>query len=170
MYEIVAQAESIEEMRDIVNQIREKANRPAVEIRDDLTCAAKTWSEYQARLRICTNNGPAGQKFPERVRRCGGESVGGYEMVACNVPSVDYAITIWINDPENAAFFLAPKPRYIGIGHAGWDGTYQGWYVLLIESPKEVSNEVDSYRASFKLFNGKTRKRKGRMDSGPTDP
>lgn len=134
MYEIVAQAESIEEMRDIVNEIREKANKPAVEIRDDLTCAAKTWSEYQARLRICTNNGPAGQQFPERVRRCGGESVGGYEMVACNVKDFRTAVGMWLRDPNSSFALTDPYLKTIGVGHGNWDRSpYFHWYTIILE-------------------------------------
>jgi uncharacterized protein YkwD len=120
-YEKAPLSETQEYMLAQVNATRAKFGLRPVILDTTLSCAARTWSKRVWRLNICAHVDPVtGQQFWQRVELCGGRLVrGGWEIVACGYPGINYAITGWLRSPSHRAVLLNPSVTNVGIGVAG---------------------------------------------------
>ena len=136
--------ESAEVMLADLNELRAGYRMQPVSLRQDLTCAAKTWAKYLWRQRVCGHIDPVTKAgFPQRVRECGGQIRNGWQVVGCNMTDFKMALTQWKKDPSASYVLFDANAFNVGIGHAGWDSTsYQNWYVLIIESVRFEGDEL----------------------------
>lgn len=130
--------ETAEIMVADLNTLRAARQLPPVKLRADLACASHAWARQQRRAQSC---GEAGDRpaFPERVRQCGGEILGGYELIACGAYDFRMATGMWLRDLSTASALLDRDVEFVGVGAAGAEGSALGtWYVLLLEIRKPL--------------------------------
>ena len=116
-----------------VNEMRAYYRRAPVVFSPTLACAARSWAKTTWRLRYCGHvDMKTGQQFWQRVNICGGRLTRGYELVSCEVPSIEMALADWLNEPSSRKILLSPFIQRIGIGWAGSDKNSSRKYYTLV--------------------------------------
>ncbi|RMH40355.1 MAG: CAP domain-containing protein [Deltaproteobacteria bacterium] len=99
---------------DTINAERVARGLAAVELRDDLVCAAARHSMDIGTTGECTHTGSDGSSPTDRVAACGGPGWSG-EIVACGQSTPRAAVDAWIGSPGHNMILFDPGQRRVGV-------------------------------------------------------
>ncbi len=103
------------ELFETINAERVAMGLPAVELRDDLNCAARVHSDDIGVRRACTHTGADGSSPGDRVAACPNGAGWSGEIVACGQGTPRAAVDGWIGSPGHNAIMFDPNQRRIGV-------------------------------------------------------
>jgi len=100
---------------DALNEQRQAAGQPPLQLRDDLVCAAQAHSDDIGARGECDIVGENGETFADRVVACAGPSVAT-ATVGCRYLSGTAAADAWAQDDGSSSLFLDPSIQFVGVG------------------------------------------------------
>jgi uncharacterized protein YkwD len=122
-YESVMSVEEQTKLLAPINAARFGQGLPALEIRLDLSCVAQTAANEAFIEKYCDH-----RRLSDRIFECQSKIKG--EVIACNFLDHWDATIGLLESPPHYKIIMIPSLKYAGVGKAGFDGYWRGWYTF----------------------------------------
>lgn len=122
-YESILSIEEQAKLLEPINSARFGQGLPPLEIRLDLSCVAQTASNEAYIGKYCDH-----RRLYERLNYC--SSIIKGEVIACNFLNEWDATIGLLESPPHYKIIMLPTIKYAGVGKAGFEGIWRGWYTF----------------------------------------